>query len=88
MARRPRESTTARTTAKKAGKPVTGGRGRTAAAAPPRRPSPEDLDLRDRLKSGPRRQAGPPLGGDSPERPAMASLRGETVPDPTDPKGR
>jgi len=75
----------ARTTAKNAGKPVTTRAGRAALAAATG-PSQEELDLRDRLKAGPRRQAGPPLGGDMPERAPMRALREEVVPDPTDPK--
>src|SRR5438105_10007760 len=55
MAKKTRASTTARTTAKNAGKPVTSSRTRAAAAAAG--PSDEELDLRDRLKAGPRRQA-------------------------------
>lgn len=86
MAKKPKGSTTARTTAKNAGKPVTSGRNRAVAAAAG--PSDEELDLRDRLKAGPRRQAGPPLSGDMPERAAMRALRDEVVPDPTDPKER
>ena len=84
MATKPKGSTTARTTAKNAGKPVSSRRTRTAAAVAAG-PSDEDLDLRDRLKSGPRRQAGPPLSGDMPARTAMKALRDEVVPDPTDP---
>ncbi len=84
MAKKTRASTTARTTAKNAGKPVTSSRTRAAAAAAG--PSDEELDLRDRLKAGPRRQAGPPLSGDMPERAPMRALREEVVPDPTDPK--
>jgi hypothetical protein len=80
-----KSSTSARTTAKNAGKPVTSRRERAAAAAAAG-PSDEELDLRNRLKSGPRRQAGPPLSGDMPERAPMRALREEVVPDPTDPK--
>ena len=83
-AKKPKSSTMARTTAKNAGKPVTSSRSRAAAAGP----SDEELDLRDRLKAGPRRQAGPPLSGDMPERAPMRALREEVVPDPTDPKSR
>jgi hypothetical protein len=86
MAKKPKGSTMARTTAKNAGKPVTSSRNRPAAARAG--PSDEELDLRDRLKAGPRRQAGPPLSGDMPERAPMRALRDEVVPDPTDPKGR
>jgi hypothetical protein len=50
------------------------------------RPSPDDLDRRNRLKSGPRRQAGPPLEGDTLDRAALRALRDEVVPKPTDPK--
>ena len=86
MATRRSPTTTARTGTKSAGKPATGGtaRARTAASAP----SPEDLDLRDRLKAGPRRQAGPPLVGDIMTRAAMDALRDEVVPEPTDPTNR
>ena len=84
MAKKPKASTTARTTAKNAGKPVMSRRERSAAARAG--PSDEELDLRDRLKAGPRRQAGPPLSGDTPERARMRALRDEVVPDPTDPK--
>ncbi len=84
MATKPRTSTTARTGTKNAGKPVTSGAVRAAAAAAG--PTPEELDARDRLKSGPRRQAGPPLGGDNIERAAVKALRDEVVPDPTDPR--
>ena len=78
-------ATSARSTAKSAGKPVTSCMERAAAAATAG-PSDEELDLRNRLKSGPRRQAGPPLSGDMPERRAMKALREEVVPDPTDPE--
>jgi hypothetical protein len=84
MAKKPKRKTTARTTAKNAGKPVTGSRRRAAAAGP----SDEELDLRNRLKAGPRRQAGPPLSGDMPERAPMKALREEVIPDPTDPEER
>jgi hypothetical protein len=78
-------ATSARTTAKSAGKPVTSRMERAAAAATAG-PSDEELDLRNRLKSRSRRQAGPPLSGDMPERRAMKALREEVVPDPTDPE--
>jgi hypothetical protein len=86
MATKPKSTTTERTGTKNAGKPVTSGtmRAETAAGTP----SPEDLDIRDRLKSGPRRQAGPPLGGDTLEKAAIKALRDEVVPEPTDPKKR
>lgn len=87
MARRPRRSAVARTKSKRAGKPATGEPTRAADAAA-NTPSAADLNLRDRLKAGPRRQAGPPLGGDTAEAAAMAALREESVPAATDPKNR
>jgi hypothetical protein len=92
-ATRPRKSakrarktaTSARTAAKNAGRPVTRRTGRAAAAATAG-PSDEDLDLRNRLKSGPRRPAGPPLTGDTIERSAMKALKDEVVPPKTEPK--
>jgi len=84
MATRQSSSGTARTGAKSAGKPVDSSTSRARAAASG--PSPEDLDLRDRLKAGPRRPAGPPLAGDIMTRAAMDALRDEVVPKPTDPK--
>jgi hypothetical protein len=87
MATKPRSTTTARTGTKNAGKPVTSGTmqaEKTTAGTP----SPEELDIRDRLKSGPRRQAGPPLGGDTLEKAAIKALRDEVVPEPTEPKNR
>ncbi len=79
-------SATARTTAKRAGKPKKSSARRAfAAAAAAAGPSAEQLDLRDRLKSGPRRQAGPPLSGDMPSPFAMRALREEVVPAATDP---
>ena len=80
------KTNTARTSTKNAGKPVDGGasRSRKVASAP----SHEELDLRDRLKSGPRRPAGPPLTGDIMSRSAMDAMRNEVVPEPTEPRGR
>ena len=86
MATRAKKTTTARTGTKNAGKPVVSGTVR--AASPAGAPTAEELDIRDRLKSGPRRQAGPPLAGDTLERAAMKALRDEVVPEPTDPKNR
>jgi hypothetical protein len=86
MATKPRNTTTARTNTKKAGKPVTGGTQRAATAAGA--PSPEELDIRDRLKLGPRRPAGPPLVGDTLEKAAVKALKDEVVPETTDPKNR
>jgi hypothetical protein len=82
MAQRPKGLTTARTATKNAGKPKTSSTTRAAGRAP----TDEDLDLRDRLKSGPRRQGGPPLSGDHPDRESMRALRQEVIPEPTDPK--
>jgi hypothetical protein len=84
MATKQSKAGSARTGAKSAGKPVDSGaaRARRASAAP----SAQDLDLRDRLKAGPRRPAGPPLAGDFMTRAAMDALRNEVVPEPTDPK--
>jgi hypothetical protein len=86
MATKPRNTTTARTKKKTGGKPATTGGVRAKAAK--RGPSAEELDARDRLKSGPRRQAGPPLGGDTLDRAAMKALQAEVVPEVTDPKNR
>lgn len=77
----------AASTAKSAGKPATPANrsraGRMAAA-----PSAEELDLRDRLKAGPRRPGGPPLVGDTLSRASLDALRNEVVPEPTDPTNR
>jgi hypothetical protein len=87
MATKPKNTTTARTGTKSAGKPVTSATARAASTAAGA-PSPEDLDIRDRLKSGPRRQAGPPLAGDTLDKSAVKALREEVVPEATDPKNR
>jgi hypothetical protein len=84
MAKTPR-MTTARTKTKRAGKPVVRRAVRAAAGA---RPTAAELDLRDRLKSQPRRPAGPPLVGDLPTAAVLRALRNETRPKPTDPKNR
>jgi hypothetical protein len=75
---------TAPTSAKKAGTPTQESttRGRKALSEP----TAEELDLRDRMKAQPRRQAGPPLVGDVLTRSAMNALRDEVLPAPTDPK--
>jgi hypothetical protein len=95
MAKRAGARTTARTSAKRAGKPtmprVSPARAaKTArsakAARKAGRPSPDELDRRNRLKSGPRRPAGPPLEGDTLDRAALRALRDEVLPKPTDPK--
>jgi hypothetical protein len=78
---------TARTSSKSAGKPAVSGSAR-AAASEAGAPSADELDIRDRLKSGPRRPAGPPLVGDTLDRAAMKALRDEVVPESTDPKNR
>lgn len=76
-----------KTATKSAGKPVlTGPTPAAAKRAMASAPSAEDLDLRDRMKSGPRRPAGPPLTGDIPTRAAMDALRTEVVPEPTTPR--
>lgn len=58
---------------------------RAAAADTPTVPTDEELDLRDKSKTGPRRLAGPPLEGDQPEPAPLAALADEAIPDPTDP---
>lgn len=88
MAKKRKKTTTARTGTKSAGKPATtDGRARAAAVAAGT-PSAEELDIRDRLKSGPRRPAGPPLTGDILDRAATRALRNEVVPKETNPKRR
>ncbi|MDM0053014.1 hypothetical protein [Variovorax sp. J22R115] len=87
MATRKKATTTSRTATESAGKPVQTGTAKAAAKrAAVRMPSLEDLDLRDRLKAGPRRPAGPPLSGDTPTQAAMEALRTEVLPPTTDPK--
>ncbi len=75
----------ARTSPKNAGKATAESttRSRSAAGATP---SKADLDLRDRLKAGPRRPAGPPLVGDIMTKSAMDALRNQVVPAATEPK--
>lgn len=73
---------TTRTVAANAGRPTQAtNQGLTGGEAP----SDEELDRRDRMKSGPRRQAGPPLEGAGPEAAPVDALAGETLPAPTDP---
>lgn len=55
---------------------------------PAQGPSPQDLDLRNRLKSGLRRPGGPPLVGDVSTTAAMDALRNEVLSSPTDPRNR
>ena len=77
----------ARTSPKKAGKPTEPSVARMRAASTNAdSPSQDDLELRDRLKAGPRRPAGPPLVGDILTRAAMDALRDQEMPKPTDPK--
>ena len=87
MATRKKATTTSRTATKSAGKPVQTGTATAAAKrAAAHMPSLQDLDLRDRLKAGPRRASGPPLAGDTPTQAAMEALRREVLPPTTDPK--
>ena len=72
-----------RTSPKTAGKPTEESAVRSRRAVV--QPTAEELDLRDRLKSAPRREAGPPLVGDVTTRSATEALRNEVVPEPTDP---
>lgn len=87
MAAKRSTTKSARTSGKSAGKPavVSSERARRTAA---RTPTSEELDVRDRLKSGPRRPAGPPLVGDVSTRSAIEALRTEVVPEPTNPRKR
>ena len=88
MSDTPRGTRNVRTRAGNAGRPATEDTPRrgAAAAAGPQRPSPEELDRLDRMKTGPRRQAGPPLGGDTPEPTPMEALPRRDLTPPTDPK--
>jgi hypothetical protein len=86
MATRRNNTMSATTGTRNAGKPVTQESVRATRSAS--MPSAEDLDLRDRLKLGPRRQAGPPLVGDVLTRTTMNALRDEVATEPTDPKNR
>ena len=75
---------TQRTQANDAGAPVTIERSRAA----PSGPSDEELDRRDRMKTGPRREAGPPLLGDTPEPVPTRALPDNAVLPPIDPAER
>lgn len=89
MATKKSATTTARTGTKSAGKPTVNSAARArSAATSANTPSAADLDLRDRLKAGPRRPAGPPLVGDTMTRSAMDALRNQVLPEPTEPKNR
>jgi hypothetical protein len=84
MAAKKQGATNARTRANDAGKPVTDDRSRAAATAA--EPTDEELDRRNQMKTGPRRQAGPPLGGDTPEPAPLRRLEDNEITDPTDPE--
>ncbi len=84
MATKKSATTSANSSPKSAGKPTAESNTRTRSAD--NTPSKEDLDLRDRLKAGPRRPAGPPLVGDIMTKSAMDALRNEVVPAATEPK--
>jgi hypothetical protein len=90
MATRKSNATEATSVTKRAGKPAgldqtpSGASRGTAAASG--EPSAAELDARDRIKSGPRRPAGPPLTGDIPSRSAIDALTSEILPPPTDPQ--
>lgn len=77
-------SRTERTRSKDAGAPVnsTTGTARGAASGP----TDAELDARDRTKSGPRRQAGPPLAGDTPEPVPTRAVPDAQLTPPTDPQ--
>ena len=78
-----------RSRASEAGEPQTAAmpaRAAAAAAGEPTRPTDEELDLRDQMKTGPRRQAGPPLEGDLPEAAPLAALDADSLPETTDPE--
>ena len=84
MTTKKQDSRNARTRSNNAGKPVTSDRSRAARSGP----TDEELDQRDRMKSGPRRPAGPPLAGDTPEPAPTRALPDDAVTPPTDPKER
>ena len=85
MASKKTATNSAKSSPKNAGKSTSESttRSRSAAGATP---SKADLDLRDRLKAGPRRPAGPHLVGDTMTKSAMDALRNEVVPAATEPK--
>lgn len=86
MATRKSDANEATSVSKRAGKPAGLDQGVSRGAAPSGvQPTAAELDARDRIKSGPRRPAGPPLSGDVPTRSAIDALTGETLPAPTDP---
>ena len=75
---------TERTRSSEAGKPATvaSNVSRSAGSVP----TDAELDARDRMKSGPRRPAGPPLLGDTPEPVPTRALPDSALTPPTDPK--
>jgi hypothetical protein len=75
---------TERTRSKDAGAPVNSTAGTTRGAASGLTDA--ELDARDRTKSGPRRQAGPPLAGDTPEPVPTRALTDAELNPPTDPQ--
>jgi hypothetical protein len=83
MASKKSAATSARSSPGNAGKATAETVARSRSA--PKAPSKEDLDLRDMLKSGPRRPAGPPLVGDIMTKSAMDALRNQKLPAPTEP---
>jgi hypothetical protein len=83
-----RAKTALRTSPKKAGLPTATGATRARSAGAGQTPSAEELDLRDRLKSGPRRQAGPPLAEDAMPRGTLEAARDAVLPPATNPKLR
>lgn len=84
MATKKSATNSASSSPKSAGKATAESNTRTRSAAAT--PSKADLDLRDRMKAGPRRPSGPPLVGDVMTRSAMDALRNEVVPAATEPK--
>ena len=84
MATKKSATNSASSSPKSAGKPTAESTTRSRGAGST--PSKADLDLRDRLKAGPRRPAGPPLVGDIMTKSAMDALRNEVVPAATEPK--
>lgn len=85
-------ATSARTSPGNAGKATEDSVARSRSAATvDKAPSKDDLDLRDMLKSGPRRPAGPVLVGDTMSKSAMDALRNQVLPtatEPSSPKAR
>lgn len=80
---KPQGTRTERTRPSEAGKPTDASNATRDARAGP---TDEELDLRDRMKTGPRRPAGPPLPGDTPEPAPTRALPDDALPPPTDPQ--